>query len=262
MTVSIEVVENPTYKNDFRNAFKYNQWLLFSISIWPSHKSPTTFTKVILQIMTFIDTFLMIAFMVPIVFKLALLKQDLRQMMDDCGVITVFMGYFGYFLIFKTHNRIIQAFFEQAYMDWKNLFRGSRNIMLKQAKLSKTFLTLIICVWMTAWPSWLILALATKADSTDDKIRYSLPYPAYYIFFDASVVPYYYVIFILQAVGNLVFVIVICNISSIVSFGIHICGQYKILSALIINLGDKKEDCANAERWVSRIVQKHNALTR
>lgn len=255
MAIGAEIHENTSYHEDFEFAFKYNRWLLYSMAVWQDVKNPIL--KVCSRILNVVYIFIILgAFAVhwsTIYYK----RNDTEGFFQAIMLQNVYVPLFIKYIIIKSNYKTIRACVRQMDSDWKYMYENSRKSMLEHAKTSRVFLILVTSIWLSTWLSYNISSWLQKPTIVDNVTLYALSYETYFEDFDARTAPYCFYFNALHFVFDGVMILTALNICLIITFVMHVCGQYKILESIVRAFGNDELSDRQLNIYIGRFLKKH-----
>ena len=235
---AFQIVQNKSYHIDVEFAFKYNRWLLYLSACWPFNEKKSLLLELLNKIGNFLTVFAMIGFVMPLLFLAITSNEDKTQQIKDVAFALIGPGYIMKYLIFIYNKSNLKACIEQLQSDWCNIFHGSRNVLLKYAKVNKNFVTIMMIMYFLNVVNWQIYTLMKNSRFVNNLTVHNLPMGEDYGFFNGGHDPYYPYAHAVQCIGQFLIMVSTCNTAIIVTFMLHLCGQFRVISNIIIKFGD------------------------
>lgn len=263
MSREIRIIRNPTYEKDYDYAFKYNRWLFHLILVSPSKNYSRLKVKIFNSLYEVIYVALMLSMIVSSLLGTFRYCINSIEMFKSLFLILIFSGNMIKYVVLAKQYKSIYTCIQSLDFDWKYIVDGSRGVMMKYAKTNRTLFQVVFFVVTTAVLFWQFAALFQKPVVVDNVAYYDPPFISDYVYFDARVKPYYYFACFLQLIQQLTNVIIYALTCQSISFILHICGQFEILSATINDLRiGHPETIEKTKRILTLILKKQNMAMR
>lgn len=258
--MEVKVSENTSYNKDFEFAFKYSRWLLYSMAAWPDLQN--SILKVCCRIVSILYIFLIIGGCSLHFITMFNMGDDLQQFIETLGLLNTYTGILLKYIVIIAHKKTIEACIRQMNFDWRYMFENSREIMLKHAKISRYFLLILTSGYLGMCMSWHITVWLQKPTVVNNDTLYELPYVTYFKDIDAQTAPYCFYIYVVHFLCDLVLCLTSCSICIVVTFVMHVCGQYLVLESFVQSFGNEELNDRQLNLYIARFVKRHVSLLR
>ena len=263
MKDDFEIFENPHYNEDIEYALKLNRWQLYASACFPATGRFSFFLNIFRRCVNTIYVTCMLILVFPLVCSPIFLDQDTSTSVQDLCIGVLGIAFALKYVVIVLNDKNVQICFDYVYQDWKNIFHGSRDIMLKYAKISRQFAIMIGLSGIMVDVAWQTNAIIRKPIVVDNVTIHFLTFKGDFFIFDGKQDPYFTYVFIFQLITQVIFSIATSSTCIIITFMSHICSQYEILANVITKFGNiANVDIHLINEYYKRIVKKHNKLLR
>lgn len=200
MEIRAEIFENTSCYEDFESEFKYSRWILYLTAAWPDHQNPNL--KVCSRLVNVLYFVFMLGALILHGCTMFYKRDEVGQFFEIVGLINVYAGIFLEYVILISQSKTIRACIRQMDINWKYMFKNSRKIMLKHAKISRLVFLTQTSTWLGVWLSWHITVWLQKPIVIDNVTLYALPYDTYFKEFDARTAPYCFFVYIIHFLAD------------------------------------------------------------
>lgn len=226
---TVQIIKNPTYKKDYNYAFKLNRWFFNIMAIWPD-KNHIISMRLIAVAYKIVFVILQLVIIFPSAIELYSNDSD-----HVSAIKSFFSIYIAILFTLKYFSSAVQvqstnACIEQLFQDWRYIFEGSREVMMRSARTSRAFLLLVSIGTVIAVLLWHIVSLLKKPIVVDGINYHELPFAGNYYFFDARVEPYYYYVCLSLFFGQCAGIISVIMSCQAFTFTLHASTQYAVLA--------------------------------
>lgn len=258
MDINFQVIQNPHHVKDFKYAFNFNRWLFYILGIWFFDGHYSVKKKILNMIYKIFFVIAMLTFVASLILGSLYTSENFTELFRGLFIAMISsIATIKHIIFLVDQNQSTYFFVKQINSDWEYIFDGSRNIMRKYAKRSRAVTKVVVLSLFSCIFLFFLVPLFKKPVNIDNVLYHELPVMVHYYFFDPRVEPYYYYAYIILLFSDCAAVFTFFSLCQLITFILHACGQYEIVSALINNLKlDNSKTINETKRILTLILKK------
>jgi len=248
---------NKNYENDIKYTIQLNRIIFRLLGIWP--ETEPSFHENLKKILLIWGCYFLLGCeLIPTILYMVLIEKRIRVILKLIpSVMFTILAILKYSNLLFSKNQVRNCL-ARVKDDWRNVVSANaRNSMIDKARTARRLLILCGIFMYTSGLYFRTIMPLSKGKSVTDQnvtIRY-LPCPGYFVLFNGQISPAYEIMFFIQFFSGFIkytVTVAICSLAAL--FIMHICGQLKILMALIDSLINETEE-KNLDRKLALTVE-------